>query len=847
MFEQSSQYISVVNSSLKDHFDVVVVLSQSNWYREMRSNRYHYATRFSHLLPVYFVQNYDPNQKNLIAGEEGNITIVNPIFGYGIESIETILEHLRKKKKRRILFWIYCPSYVQALKNITLPHTCIYHATEAYIGSDMINSHINLDYEHYIGDLKDTINSCSVTIAVSQGVANGIQDSTDIIASVHTVTNGCDFPFWNGFEINKEKRENSVIYQGGIHSKLDFDLLTYLIEQNPNVTFWFCGSTSFSSQADQNKWDRITKYQNVTYFGNLHVDRVRELCHKAKVGIIPFRKNDWLTKRAFPLKAFEYLSSGLEVVSTPIESIESHNEYFYFGEDYEKFNLLLQKGLASEFCHSLGKINLCKEQDYDAKFSQVLGIIEQCTKVKENLPSQSYKKKVLFLYDKSSCHVNTIREHVNAFGLFSKNEITFYNATSNNKISEIFLNSFEVVAIHYSVRVSVTDHLSPEIATKLAKCTCLKILFIQDEYDNLPSTYKYIKELGIDIIFTCVPERYHEYVYPKSLFPSIRLVNNLTGYVSYTLQNFPVKKIKDRKVDVFYRGRELPYYYGTLGREKFEISKKFEYKVAEDNIDLFLDLNSDNSSRIYGSAWYRAISSSKTMLGTESGSNLFDFNGNLRELMQSEIDAGHDYDYIFQKYIAEPERHIRMNQISPKLFEAISLKTVLILYEGEYSGLLQPYEHFIPLKKDFSNFQEVCSLIKDDVYLQRIADKAYTDIVCNHAYSYEHYIRTVFDKVIDEEAPIIKYKKISSIGDFSMNETVIHRLMTNRERWKLKNGYGLPSATSNEQEEFTSDSYLYWTPISEVKSVVKDAILSFLLSLPSKYSKYIFKMLKGKF
>ena len=42
-----------------------------------------------------------------------------------------------------------------------------------------------------------------------------------------------------------------------------------------------------------------------------------------------------------------------------------------------------------------------------------------------------------------------------------------------------------------------------------------------------------------------------------------------------------------------------------------------------------------------------------------------------------------------------------MGQISPKMFEAISLGTVLVMFEGKYSNILKPDLHYISLKKDF--------------------------------------------------------------------------------------------------------------------------------------------------
>ena len=43
--------------------------------------------------------------------------------------------------------------------------------------------------------------------------------------------------------------------------------------------------------------------------------------------------------------------------------------------------------------------------------------------------------------------------------------------------------------------------------------------------------------------------------------------------------------------------------------------------------------------------------------------------------------------------------------ISPRHFEAAAFRICQVLFEGEYSGVLQPMVHYVPLKKDFSNFE----------------------------------------------------------------------------------------------------------------------------------------------
>src|SRR5262249_24442315 len=110
------------------------------------------------------------------------------------------------------------------------------------------------------------------------------------------------------------------------------------------------------------------------------------------------------------------------------------------------------------------------------------------------------------------------------------------------------------------------------------------------------------------------------------------------------------------------------------------------------------------------------------------------------------------YEEIHHKYLKEIDGRIVMNQISPKVFEAIAYKTALILFEGEYSGILKPHRHYIPLRKDFSNVDLVLSHLADDEYLEAMAQRAYDDIVASGRYSYERFVRD-FDDLLEQHWP----------------------------------------------------------------------------------------------
>ena len=102
-----------------------------------------------------------------------------------------------------------------------------------------------------------------------------------------------------------------------------------------------------------------------------------------------------------------------------------------------------------------------------------------------------------------------------------------------------------------------------------------------------------------------------------------------------------------------------------------------------------VDIEVDDSKRIYGDDWYRFLGSARATLGTESGSNVFDFDGQLKPMALAAREAGISFDEFFAKHLAHREGDVKINQVSPKFFEAIRLRTALICFRGDYSGVLE--------------------------------------------------------------------------------------------------------------------------------------------------------------
>ena len=352
---------------------------------------------------------------------------------------------------------------------------------------------------------------------------------------------------------------------------------------------------------------------------------------------------------------------------------------------------------------------------------------------------------VLILYNSTQTYTNTVYEHLASLKAHSRHRVFFAHADPNSELN-VDLGNFDAVGIHFTVRLPF-DQVSPAVVRVLEAYGGLKFLFIQDEYDFPKRTWSWINRLGMQLVFTVVPESGVSTVYPPSEFPHTRFVSNLTGYVPEELP--PVEDVpwpSQRSLMIGYRGRPLPVRYGQLGLEKIAVGAIV--KAYCEQTGVACDIAWAEESRIYGPKWYEFVVSCRAMLGSESGSNVFDWDGNLKQTIEAFRSSrpGVEDDTIYRELIVPLEIDGLMNQLSPRVFEAIASRTILVLFEGNYSGVIRPWEHYIPLKKDGSNLPEVMLKLADGDFVDNMAKAAFAHVIESGTFSY-----AAFASMVDAE------------------------------------------------------------------------------------------------
>lgn len=354
---------------------------------------------------------------------------------------------------------------------------------------------------------------------------------------------------------------------------------------------------------------------------------------------------------------------------------------------------------------------------------------------------------VLLLCDDHPGHANTVLDHIAALRRFSAHDVRLYNPRGIPNSRWLDLAEFDVVVLHYSLLIISDDYVAAAFREKIRRFHGLKILFIQDEYRWVDESTAMMRDLGIHLLFSLLqPPEIHA-VYDEDRAPGVIKLTTLAGYVPESLVGLDTPPPEARPLDIGYRGRLCPFQLGRLAQEKVWIAQGVLARAGR--YGLRCDIGWTEETRIYGPRWNRFLASCKATLGTESGASITDFDGSLEKRTKGYLREHPDADFaeVYREILAPYEGNVPVTAVSPRIFEAAALRTAMILFPGDYSGVVQPWVHYIPLAKDFSNMDEVVENLRDVPFLRAMTERAYHDLVATGRYSQRSFARA-FDEAL---------------------------------------------------------------------------------------------------
>jgi hypothetical protein len=106
--------------------------------------------------------------------------------------------------------------------------------------------------------------------------------------------------------------------------------------------------------------------------------------------------------------------------------------------------------------------------------------------------------------------------------------------------------------------------------------------------------------------------------------------------------------------------------------------------------------------------------------------------------------------------------------ISPRLFEAAALGVCQILEEDDYlEGALVPWVHYVPLKSDFSNIQEIAEFMRCGEEVEVMVNNAKKALIDSGTFSYHSFVQ----EVLSEELGHMRSSEPPKVVDLDAGST----------------------------------------------------------------------------
>ena len=296
---------------------------------------------------------------------------------------------------------------------------------------------------------------------------------------------------------------------------------------------------------------------------------------------------------------------------------------------------------------------------------------------------------------------------------------------------------FDAVIVLHSV-FSNSCYLNGWLFDAICAAPQPKAYFIGNEFKLMPEKMAFCDALNVSLLVTMIPSLKAQALYRE------RLGCEVVSIPSAGLDRkvfFPNRDRSDREIDIGFRSVVGPRHLGHDERQR--IANYFLRHAPSCGLKLDISLKAED--RFDTAGWAAFLNRCKGQLGTEAGGDYFELTDATRnevnKYLKTHPDAGADE--LFPRFFENHLDPVPNRMITGRQVEGAGTKTVQILFDGYYSGYLRPDVHYIPLRKDLSNFDEAIAKFRDEGYCREITENAYG--VAVNELSHGHLIDRFFD------------------------------------------------------------------------------------------------------
>ena len=186
--------------------------------------------------------------------------------------------------------------------------------------------------------------------------------------------NACEFSHFNRISSDRPLRDYKkpiIGFFGSIADWFDNNLIEFVAEKRPNLTFVFIGHT-FGSDIR-----KLQQLKNVHFLGERPYSELPNYLHEFDVCLIPFKVTP-LIIATHPVKIYEYLAAGKAVVTTDIPELLPMDNLCYIAKNKQDFLVKIDLALKENDENLVQRrMDFASKNTWEQRFSDLYSVLNK--------------------------------------------------------------------------------------------------------------------------------------------------------------------------------------------------------------------------------------------------------------------------------------------------------------------------------------------------------------------------------------------------------------------------------------------------------------------------------------
>ena len=367
---------------------------------------------------------------------------------------------------------------------------------------------------------------------------------------------------------------------------------------------------------------------------------------------------------------------------------------------------------------------------------------------------------------------DTIATHLYCWRRYSKYRIVYVNIAFGfpwEKLRRMRIAGVIFHTIFLGMRWSpATFAEKTALCAPLAELDVPKIAMPQDEFIRTDMLAEFLARMRITHLYTCAEERDWRKIYGRFLdFSRVKVRTVLTGYIDEESQA-RIDRMKrqtpggPRRIDIGYRAWKAAYWLGEHGQHKVRVADSVGASARRRG--MVVDSSQREQDVLAGDDWFRFMLDCRATVGVEGGASILDRDGSVKQRVE-QYEKGHPgagFEEVRGACFPGRDGELGLACISPRHLEACGTETCQILIEGGYNGILQPWQHYIPVAKDYGDVERALDALEDQSRVKAMVKRAYDAVVASGRWTYRAFVAGTESEVFDG-----KSLPRMNLGDFA--------------------------------------------------------------------------------